>query len=164
MTTPAPSVPVEEGASAPAFTLPDQHGEKHRLSDYRGRWVVLYFYPRDATPGCTTEACDFRDLHGGLDQLGVTVLGVSPDDVGSHAAFAADQSLPFPLLADEHKRVMAKYGVWREKTLYGRKSVGVVRTTYLIDPKGKVARRWDNVRAKGHAGRVAEHLKSLIDR
>lgn len=152
---------IDEGKKAPAFNLPDQAGEKHRLSDYLGQWVVLYFYPRDNTPGCTKEACGFRDSYADLQNAGAVVFGVSTDDVKSHGKFAAKFDLPFPLLADEDAKVCEKYGVWQEKNMYGRKSMGIVRTTYLIDPKGKIARRFDKVKVDRHIAEVNEALAEL---
>lgn len=145
---------IDEGQTAPAFTLKDQFGQTHKLADCRGRWVVLYFYPRDHTPGCTTQACGFRDHYEPLRGLGAKVFGISPDDAKSHGRFADKYTLPFPLLVDPDNKVATKYGVWREKHMYGRKHMGIVRTTYLIGPSGKVARRWDKVRVAGHVEEV----------
>ncbi|MEX0653760.1 MAG: thioredoxin-dependent thiol peroxidase [Phycisphaeraceae bacterium] len=153
--------PIEVGKAAPAFTLKDQQGQPHRLADQRGRWVVLYFYPRDNTPGCTKQACQFRDAADTFTDHNVTLLGVSPDDESSHAKFADKFALPFPLLADHDARVCRKYGVWQEKNMYGKKFFGVVRTTYLIDPRGKVAHRWDKVKVDGHADAVLARLNEL---
>ena len=147
--------------AAPAFTLADQSQQRHRLADYRGQWVVLYFYPRDNTPGCTKEACAFRDSLDQLTQRGAVVLGVSPDDEASHEKFANKFELSFPLLADHEAKVCQKYGVWQEKNNYGRKSMGVVRTTYLIDPQGKVAHRWDKVKVADHHAHVLAKLDEL---
>ena len=149
---------VEPGKAAPAFTLTDQSGEKHRLSQYKGRWVVLYFYPKDNTPGCTTEACDFRDAQAQLTRRDAVVLGISPDGEASKAKFAGKYDLNFPVLADEGAAVCGKYGVWQEKSMYGKSYMGVVRTTYLIDPSGKVAQRFDKVKVKGHADQVLAAL------
>ena len=151
---PSSSGCIEPGKAAPAFHLADQRGEKHRLSQYKGQWVVLYFYPKDDTPGCTKEACQFRDASEAVSRSGAVVLGVSPQDVKSKAKFAEKHGLDFPLLADDDAQVCAKYGVWQEKSMYGRKYMGVARTTYLIDPKGKVAQRWDKVKVPGHADAV----------
>lgn len=150
---------IDVGERAPEFELMDQHGKTHRLADYAGRKLVIYFYPRDNTPGCTTEACEFRDMTGEFEKRGVAVLGVSPDDEASHARFAEKFELNFPLLADVPGEdsvpgMCAAYGVWRERNMYGTMRWGVVRTTYLIDEEGKVAHRWDNVRAAGHAEQV----------
>jgi len=157
---------IEEGRKAPAFTLTDQHGEKHALDDYAGRTVVLYFYPKDDTPGCTAEACDFRDRLDRLAESDAVVLGVSPDDTESHRAFAEKYDLPFPLLADERPKrdpeappkVAAKYGAWGEKKNYGKTYEGLIRTTYVIDPDRRVRKVFPNVRAKGHVDRVVKWL------
>jgi len=153
---------IEIGQSAPAFTLKDQDGNPHKLTAYKGDWVVLYFYPKDSTPGCTKEACAFRDAAADLKKAGAVVFGVSPDDVKSHAKFATKQSLNFPLLADPDQKICTKHGVWQEKSMYGKKYMGVVRTTYLINPKGKVAHRWDKVKVPGHVEAVLETLGELI--
>jgi peroxiredoxin Q/BCP len=150
------------GAAAPDFQLPDATGREHRLSDYRGRWVVLYFYPADDTPGCTTEACQFRDLHAEMVAAGAVVLGVSPDDPASHARFRDKYGLPFPLLADVEHRVAEQYGAWQLKTSYGRSQMGVVRSTFLIDPEGRIARVWPKVKADGHAAEVLAALDALV--
>lgn len=149
---------IEIGRKAPTFTLNDQTNKSHKLADYAGKWVVLYFYPKDSTPGCTKEACGFRDASKDLQAAGAVVFGVSPDDEKSHAKFAEKQSLNFPLLADTKQTVCEKYGVWQEKSMYGKKYMGVVRTTYLIDPQGKVAARWDKVKVPGHVEDVLETL------
>lgn len=152
---------VEIGSKAPAVALRDQHGQLHRLSQHAGQWVVLYFYPKDNTAGCTTEACGFRDQVPAFGSVNAVVLGVSPDDEKSHAKFAGKFELPFTLLADPDHKALASYGVWQEKSMYGRKYMGVVRTTYLIDPKGKVAARWDKVKVAGHIAQVLETLNKL---
>lgn len=152
---------IQEGNKAPAFTLKDQTGETHKLSGYAGSWVVLYFYPKDNTPGCTTQACGFRDSYAGLKKLGTQVLGVSPDDAKAHNKFVEKYGLPFPLLVDPDSKVAEKYGVWKQKTMFGKKYMGIVRTTYLIGPDGKVARRWDKVKVAGHVDEVAQAIKDL---
>ena len=149
---------IEPGKPAPAFSLKDQDGNTHKLSGYRGRWVVLYFYPRDNTPGCTIQACGFRDSHEALGGYGAVVLGVSPDDRKSHQRFAEKRELDFPLLVDPDQKTASKYGVWRQKSLFGKKYMGIVRTTYLIDPGGKVVRRWDKVKVAGHVAEVVTAL------
>jgi len=149
---------IDEGRKAPAFTLTDQDGNKHKLGDYAGQYVVLYFYPKDNTSGCTKQACQFRDRLPDFEKVDAVVLGVSPDSEKSHRNFADKHELPFTLLADPDKKVLEKYGVWQEKSMYGRKYMGVVRTTYLIDPKGKVARRWDKVKVPDHAAVVLEAI------
>ena len=142
---------IEPGKKAPAFTLNDQNGKAHRLSEYAGRPVVLYFYPKDDTPGCTKETCDFRDNLPKFAKSKAAVFGISILDEASKAKFAKKFDVTFPLLADEDHAVAEKYGVWQQKSLYGRKFMGNVRTTYLIGGDGKVARRWDNVKVDGHA-------------
>ena len=149
------------GQSAPDFELPAHPGGRFRLSGVKGRNVVLYFYPRDDTPGCTTEACAFRDNLARLQSADAIVLGVSTDSLDAHARFAEKYSLPFPLLADEDHSVAERYGVWVEKNLYGRKSMGVRRATFLIDKRGKVAAVWPKVKVDGHVDAVAEALAEL---
>lgn len=157
----SPSTTVETGKKAPAFTLPNQDGEKVKLSDYGGQWVVLYFYPRDNTPGCTKEACEFTDNLKQFDKLNATVLGVSPDSVESHQKFIEEYNLKIDLLSDPDKKVLEKYGAFGEKKMYGKVTKGVIRSTFLIDPKGKIAHEWRNVRAAGHAEKVKERLAEL---
>jgi peroxiredoxin Q/BCP len=152
---------IEPGRKAPAFTLKDQTGKTHTLADYAGQPVVLYFYPKDDTPGCTQETCDFRDQLPKFSKNKVAVLGISILDEKSKAKFAAKYEVNFPLLADADHAVAEKYGVWQEKSLYGRKFMGIARTTYLIGRDGKVARRWDNVKVDGHADDVLDAVKSL---
>jgi len=149
------------GKSAPVFTLPDQNGDSHSLKDYRDNWVILYFYPKDNTSGCTDESCQFRDEFPRFKRAKAVVWGMSPDSVASHEKFATKLNLPFDLLSDDQSKVCTKYGVWQEKSMYGHKYMGVVRTTYLIDPNGKVAARWDKVKVKGHAQDVLTALKEL---
>lgn len=150
---------IEPGRKAPAFALKDQHGTTHRLSQYAGRPVILYFYPKDDTPGCTTESCDFQARLPALADAGdAVVLGVSILDEKSKAKFAKKHGLTFPLLADADHAVAEKYGVWQEKMRYGRKYFGIVRTTYLIDAGGTVAKRWDKVSVDGHADAVLSAL------
>jgi peroxiredoxin Q/BCP len=153
---------VEPGSRAPDFTLPADDGSRVKLSAKRGGPVVLYFYPRDMTPGCTREACAFRDSHKALTRLGVTVLGVSTDDVASHEKFRDKYQLNFPLLADTDHKVAEKYGAWREKNMYGKKSMGIQRSTFLIDAQGKVARVWKKVNVDGHDAEVIEAIKQNL--
>ena len=146
---------IDPGKKAPAFTLKDQHGETHRLSDYEGRPVILYFYPKDDTPGCTKESCEFQASLPKFKPSKAAVLGVSILDEKSKAKFADKHGLTFPLLADADHEVAEKYGVWQQKSFMGRKFMGIVRTTYLIGPDGKVIERWDNVKVDGHVDAVA---------
>jgi peroxiredoxin Q/BCP len=152
---------VEPGRKAPAFALPDQDGKTHRLRDYAGRPLILYFYPKDDTPGCTREACAFRDALPDFKKGRAAVLGVSVLDAASKARFARKHRLNFPLLADPEHAVADKYGVWMKKSLYGRSYMGLGRVTYLIGPNGKVARRWDNVKVDGHAADVLRAVDEL---
>ena len=152
---------IDPGKKAPAFTLNDQDGKTHKLSDYAGRPVILYFYPKDDTPGCTKESCDFRDSLPKFKKSKAAVFGVSILDEKSKKKFADKFDLNFPLLADAEHDVAEKYGVWQQKSLYGRKFMGIVRTTYLVGPDGKVARRWDNVKIDGHAAEVLDAVGEL---
>jgi peroxiredoxin Q/BCP len=141
--------------------LKDQSGKAHRLSDYQGTPVVLYFYPKDDTPGCTTESCEFRDRLPKFKSQKAAVFGISILDEASKARFAKKYDLNFPLLADEDHAVAEKYGVWQEKSLYGKRFMGIARTTYLIDGDGKVAKRWDKVKVEGHADDVLDAIAQL---
>lgn len=152
---------IEEGKKAPAFTLTSDAGEKVRLSELAGSPVVLYFYPKDDTPGCTREACAFRDQSSALKKMGAVVLGVSPDDVASHEKFRDKYDLNFPLLADVGHKVAEKYGAWREKNMYGKKSMGIQRSTFLIDSAGKVAKVWKRVKVDGHDEQVLKAIQEL---
>ena len=152
---------VEPGEKAPDFCLPDENGQEVCLKDFKGKWVVLYFYPKDNTPGCTREAEEFTELLPEFEKLGAVVLGVSPDSVESHRRFKDKKKLKVKLLSDESKEVIKAYGVWQKKKMYGREYYGVVRTTYLIDPEGKVAHVWKRVRVKGHAEAVLNRIKEL---
>ena len=154
---------LDVGQKAPAFTLLDQHGAKRRLSDFAGRWVVLYAYPKDDTPGCTREACDFTAGLAAFEGLGATVLGVSRDSVESHARFAKKHGLTVTLLSDPDHAVLEAYGAWGEKVLYGKKSVGVIRSTVLVDPDGKVAHHWKKVKVDGHAEAVRARIAALSE-
>ena len=152
---------IEVGRKAVEFSLPDQTEKTRCLKDYRDRWVVLYFYPKDNTSGCTQQACQFRDGVKQFKKREAVVLGVSPDSSASHEGFIAKLGLPFDLLADTEKKVCTAYGVWQQKSMYGKKYMGVVRTTYLIDPRGKVAHRWDKVKVPGHDDDVLTMLDEL---
>ncbi len=152
---------LTEGDFAPDFTLPTDSDEALTLSSLRGRPVVLYFYPKDDTSGCTTEACEFRDLVPRFDSSKAVILGVSPDSVASHKKFKAKYELTFPLVADTEKVACQAYGVWKEKSMYGKKYMGVERTTFLIDADGKIARIYTKVKPAGHAAELIEAVNAL---
>jgi peroxiredoxin Q/BCP len=146
---------------APEFSLPDQNGQPRTLADFLGQWVVLYFYPKDDTPGCTKEACSFRDGFARFKWAGIVVLGVSADSVRKHAKFVEKYELPFLLLADESKIVVEQYGVWAKKKFMGREYMGILRTTFLIDPAGKIAKIYENVKPEEHAEEVLSEVLRL---
>ena len=150
---------LKEGQKAPAFTGTDQNGEKVTLKDFSGKKVVLYFYPQDDTPACTTQACNLRDNYALLKKKGFIVIGVSPDDEGSHQKFREKYNLPFPLLADPQHKIIEKYGVWGEKNLYGRKYVGLHRTTFVIDEDGKIEKIFLGAKNKTHAEEIIAAVK-----
>ena len=152
---------IEPGKKAPAFSLKDQAGQTHKLSDYAGQPLILYFYPKDDTPGCTKEACAFQDNLPKFGKSKAAILGVSVLDGESKAKFAAKYSLTFPLLADPDHEVIDNYGAWQEKSMYGKKYMGVARTTYLIGPDGKVVKRWDGVKVDGHAEEVLAEVAKI---
>ena len=152
---------IEAGERAPAFTLTADDGSKVRLADLKGQPVVVYFYPRDDTPGCTREACSFRDQKAALKKLGAQVLGISTDSIESHGKFRDKYELNFPLLADPDHKVAEKFGAWREKNMYGKKSMGIQRSTFLIDAGGKVAKVWKAVKVDGHDAQVLAALGEL---
>lgn len=145
---------IKIGNKAPEFKLPDQNGEIHTLKQYLGKKVLLYFYPKDDTPGCTTEACNFRDGYKDFEKLGLVILGVSADSVKSHKKFAEKFDLPFPILSDEEKKVCEAYGVWGKKKFMGREYMGIARTSFLIDEKGKIEKIYEDVKSKEHAEEV----------
>lgn len=149
---------LKEGDKAPDFTAPDQNGVVHTLSDYRGKRVVLYFYPKDMTSGCTVESCDFRDNLERIRALGAVVLGVSPDSVSSHAQFVEKESLNFSLLADEERKMAEDYGVWKEKMNYGKTYMGVERTTFIIGADGTIEKIFPRVNVEGHVQEVIDAL------
>ena len=153
---------IQEGATAPDFTLADENGLSRTLSDYRGQPLVLYFYPKDDTPGCTKEACAFRDDYSEYERAGVTILGVSPDTPKSHAKFKKKYDLPFTLLADEDHAVADRYGVWGPKQLMGRSYEGILRTTFLIDPHGKILKVFEQVKPAEHSQEILAALKESI--
>lgn len=150
---------IEEGKLAPSFSLADQDGKVHALKDYLGKKVVLYFYPKDNTPGCTKEACSFRDEFAEFKKSNAVILGISADAVKSHKNFSEKFSLPFPLLSDESKKMIEAYGVWKEKSMYGKKYMGIERTTVIIDEKGKIKKIFPKVKVEGHTEEVLEALK-----
>ena len=149
------------GQKAPGFHLPDQAGKEHDLKDYAGKWVLLYFYPKDDTPGCTVEACTLRDNFPKFKKMKAVVLGVSADAVKKHAKFAEKYDLPFTLLSDEKKEMLGDYGVWAKKKFMGREYMGILRNSYLIDPQGKIAKIYEGVKPAEHAEEVLQDLKAL---
>ena len=149
---------LEIGTAAPSFSLPDQNGQMHTLEEYRGKKVILYFYPKDNTPGCTKQACGFGELYPQFTEKGAVVVGISKDSVASHKRFEEKYSLPFTLLSDPELQAIQAYDVWKEKTLYGKKSMGVVRTTYLIDEDGIMVRAMDKVKAAQKPDQMLEIL------
>jgi peroxiredoxin Q/BCP len=147
---------LQIGDKAPDFTAVTDSGEKIRLKDFRGKKVILYFYPKDDTPGCTKEACDFRDHAAAFEKKGAVVLGVSVDSVGSHVKFKSKYGLNFPLISDEDHSIVEAYGVWKEKSMYGKKYMGVERTTFVIDEKGKIRQIYEKVKVDGHAAALLD--------
>ncbi len=154
-------MPIISGRTAPDFTLPDENGKLHKLKDYRGKTVVLFFYPADHTPGCTVEACNFRDDYLEYRATGAVLLGISPDDVDSHSSFKAKFRLPYPLLADVGHKIADKYGVWGDKVMFGRHYKGLLRTTFVIDGKGKIAKVFPRVSVRKHSEDVLASLQEL---
>jgi peroxiredoxin Q/BCP len=152
---------IEVGNQAPAFCLPNQDETEICLRDLSGKWIVLYFYPKDNTPGCTTEACEFTEAMPDFSALDATILGISPDSPKKHRNFIDKKSLGITLLSDEQKEVCENYGVWQLKKMCGKEYMGVVRTTYLIDPQGKITHRWDKVKVKGHVEAVKAKLQEI---
>ncbi|GMX61034.1 thioredoxin-dependent thiol peroxidase [Paenibacillus elgii] len=150
---------LQPGQPVPDFTLTAGNGENVTLSQFRGKYVVLYFYPKDMTPTCTEESCQFRDYNAQFENLNTEVIGISPDDLKSHGKFAAKYELPFLLLSDLDHEVCELFGVWQLKKMYGREYMGVVRSTFVIDPQGKLVREWRGVRIKGHVEQVLEAVK-----
>lgn len=156
-----PRVTLTIGSPAPSFSLADQAGAIRSLSDFAGSWTVLYFYPKDDTPGCTTEACAFRDVHAEIQGVGLTVVGISPDSVESHAAFAEKHGLPFVLLSDPSKTVLQAYDAWGERSMYGKRYMGVLRSSVLVSPQGTVAKLYPRVSPQEHAAEILKDVKSL---
>jgi len=155
------SVQVQVGQPAPDFTLVDQSGKTHQLAAYRGQWVLVYFYPKDDTPGCTTEACGLRDRFAEFQKIKAVVLGISGDSVESHKKFADKCTLPFPLLSDDQKTVVQAYGVWGEKQFMGKTYLGISRTSFLIDPKGTIATIYPKVKPEGHTEEILKDLRQF---
>jgi len=152
---------LEVGSQAPSFVLPDQNEKIHQLVDYRGKWLLLYFYPKDNTPGCTVEACTLRDNWSEFTKLNASVLGISADSVLSHQKFSTKFALPFPILADEKKSMLQSYGVLAEKSMFGKTFLGIKRSSFLIDPDGKIAKIYKNVKPADHAEQVLADIKEL---
>jgi len=155
---------LQAGDIAPAFSAPDQNGETHSLDQYKGQWVLLYFYPKDDTQGCTAEACTMRDNIVKMKDWKVTVIGVSTDDVDSHRKFADKYDLSFTLLADTEKKIVNAYGVWAEKSIYGKKYMGTLRNSFLIDPEGKIAKTYEDVKPEKHAKDVLRDMAALDEK
>lgn len=153
---------LKVGDSAPLFELADQNGDLHKLEDYKGQWVVLYLYPKDMTPGCTTEACSFRDNYSAFEKMNVKVFGLSFDSVKRHAKFVEKESLPFTLLSDEEHKVIDAYGAWQLKKFMGREYMGTMRWTFIIDPEGKIAKIYDKVKVKVHVDEILEDIEHII--
>jgi peroxiredoxin Q/BCP len=153
---------IELGKQAPDFELLASNGEKVKLSDLKGESVVLYFYPKDMTPGCTTQACDFRDLHNDFAQLNCTIIGISPDPVGKHEKFIEKYNLPFLLLFDEDHHVSELYEVWKLKKNFGKEYMGIERSTFVIDKEGKLAKEWRKVKVKGHVEEALQYVKENL--
>lgn len=152
---------LEEGLTAPEFSLLDQTGTEVTLSQYKGQWVVLYFYPKDNTPGCTAEACGIRDMWSDFEKSEITVLGVSADSVRKHQNFIKKNNLPFTLLSDPEKQMIQQYGAWGEKMLFGKKYMGIFRISYLIDPQGKIRKVYPKVDPEAHAQEILEDVKGM---
>ncbi len=152
---------LTDGSKAPDFTLTNDGGKEVSLKDFRGKTVVLYFYPKDDTPGCTKEACDFRDNTKQFQEKNIVILGVSPDDTASHQKFKKKFDLPFTLLSDPDKKILEKYGVWKEKSMYGKKYMGVERTTFIITPQGKIAKIYPKVSVTDHIGEILKKLEII---
>ena len=152
---------LKQGDRAPEFILSDQNGKKLKLSDFKGQWVLVYFYPRDNTPGCTKEACAFRDSFKEYEKIEAKVIGISTDSVESHGKFVKKYQLPFPLLADEDKKAVAQYGVWGMKKFIGKEYMGTIRMSFLINPKGNIAKIYEKVKPADHAKEVLKDLKEI---
>lgn len=154
---------LETGIQAPEFSLPDERGEIHNLSQYIGRWVVLYFYPKDDTPGCTTEACGFRDMNDAYREQGIVVLGISKDTPAAHGTFVEKYKLPFTLLSDTEKKIIKQYEAWGMKKRFGKEYEGILRTTYVIDPEGIIKKVYEQVKPEDHAEQIITDIQTLKD-
>ncbi|WEG12265.1 thioredoxin-dependent thiol peroxidase [Pullulanibacillus sp. KACC 23026] len=154
---------LEAGQKAPDFSLQATNGDMLTMDEFKGKNVVLYFYPKDMTPGCTTEACDFRDHHAGFAEINTVVLGVSADPVSDHEKFTEKHALPFPLLADVDHKLCEAYGVWQEKTNFGKKYMGIVRATFVIDKEGVIRKVWPKVKVEGHVQEVYNYIKENLE-
>ncbi|WP_059172725.1 thioredoxin-dependent thiol peroxidase [Bacillus sp. FJAT-27445] len=150
---------VQTGTAAPEFSLPSMDGKQVKLSDFKGKNIVLYFYPKDMTPGCTTQACDFRDMHNSFEDVNAVVIGISPDPVESHKKFIDKYDLPFLLLADTDHSVAEAYGVWKLKKNFGKEYMGIERSTFVIDKEGRIAKEWRGVKVKGHVEEALEFVR-----
>lgn len=157
------AITLEIGDEVPGFSLRDQDSELHRLQQYKGQVVVLYFYPKDDTPGCTKEACSFRDAEPQIRAMGAVILGVSTDGAESHRKFREKHGLPFPLLVDEGAKVSSMFGAWGEKALYGRRSIGMTRSTFIVGPDGKLLKVWKRAKAEGHGAAVLATLQDITN-
>lgn len=155
------NIEINIGTPAPNFELPDQDGNMVSLASLKGKPIVIYFYPKDFTPGCTQEACDFRDNYEPIKNMGVTVLGISPDDAESHTKFRAEHKLPFQLLADVNNKTSKRYGAWGKKNVMGNEVIGLIRSTFIIDAQGKIFKVWHNVNVEGHIEEVINELNKL---
>ena len=153
---------LKDNDKAPQFTIPDQNDINVSLSDFEDKWIILYFYPKDMTPGCTTEACNFRDEYSVFQNKGIVVLGVSKDSVDRHKKFEGKHDLPYPLLSDENGSVCEDYGVWQKKSLYGKKFMGIVRSTFIINPEGNIAKVYPKVKVKEHVAEIFADLENLM--
>ena len=152
---------LEIGKSVPQFSLPDQNGKVHNINDYKGQWVIVYFYPKDLTPGCTAEACNFQESLPDFNSIDAIVLGVSKDSVDKHKKFADKYNLQFSLLSDENSDVCEQFGVWQKKSLYGKEYIGIVRSTFLVNPEGKIVKVYPKVNVKEHHTEILNDLKEL---
>ena len=152
---------LETGIKVPNFSLPDQNGQVHNINDYKGRWVIVYFYPKDLTPGCTTEACNFQDALPDFTSIDAVIFGISKDSVDKHKKFADKYNLHFNLLSDENSNVCEQFGVWQKKSMYGKEYMGIVRSTFIVNPDGKIVKVYPKVKVKEHHTEILNDLKEL---